>query len=101
MEHFNCPYCDERITAKYFIDDMDICSLELNSLNEPWYIITTPCCGKRVFSTQNWNSYKFSEREMWMAARKNYYDIFQKAEKDYKKANKDYKTICDLIWERD
>lgn len=101
MDKFKCPYCDEIITAKYFLDDMDICNLTINSIKEPWYQITMPCCGKPVFSTKTWKSYKFSEREMWQEARHNYLIRYLTCKKEYEEAKENYKIICDTIYDKE
>lgn len=96
----SCPTCGKILTNKNIIDDFDICDIAVED-NKAFYEIFTPCCGKVIYTTDNWKSNLHTEAEMQEEARSRYRQNYLIKEQSYQQAKKQYMTICDLIYERE
>ena len=96
----NCPICTEFLTQYSITDDFDICAITVDG-GKAFYEITTPCCGKVIYTTDNWKSNLYTEADMWEEARNRYRKHFLEASETYDRAKAQYATLCDLIYDKD
>ena len=96
----SCPTCGKILTDKNITDDFDICDIAVED-DKAFYEIFTPCCGKVIYTTNNWKSNLHTETEMLEEARSHYRQNYLLKNEKYQQAKKQYMTICDLIYERE
>lgn len=96
----SCPTCGKILTNKNITDDFDICDITVEN-NKAFYEIFTPCCGKIIYTTNNWKSNLHTDIEMWEEARSRYRQNYLLKNESYQQAKQQYMTICDLIYERE
>lgn len=96
----SCPTCGKILTDKNITDDFDICDIAVED-DKAFYEIFTPCCGKVIYTTNNWKSNLHTEIEMLEEARSHYRQNYLLKNEKYQQAKKQYMTICDLIYERE
>lgn len=94
-----CPGCNKLLTSDDVKDDFDICAIIADD-GEAFYDVHTPCCGKLIYTTDKWNSNLHTETEMWEEARTRYHNEFLAQNEKYQYAKEQYRTICDLIFDK-
>ena len=95
-----CPGCNKLLTSNDVKNDFDICDITVDN-GEAFYDVYTPCCGKLIYTTDKWYANDIVEKELWEKARLKYYNKFINENYKYLYAKRQYRTICDLIFDKE
>ena len=96
-----CPYCGSIIENETECTENKCVEINLNCRDEIWYYINMPCCGFRVYVTQDYISNDKTEVEYYIKLREQLYTDVEFAEAQYYNAKHKYKTICDIIYNKE
>ena len=96
-----CPFCGYWLTEQNFNNELDICQGNINSDYKLEYKLYFPCCNKQLYNSTKYNSPTFDKDKFLQKTRVHYWQAFVDKEKEYREIKNKYKTICDLIYERE